>query len=171
MPVAKQILLQFARGNIGQLTYIEAATWEYAAAARRLSGVIRRRDGREAERSDESGVAKCGDARDAFGGRGEHDDAVGQVAEPHAGLGRGHPDLRADWPGLTRKNGRGAHIAMMPAARQTRASRAIRWLSIALSWDTARRFRTTDMLIRDVPDDVIAALDNRASRLGLSRSE
>ncbi len=29
----------------------------------------------------------------------------------------------------------------------------------------------TDVLIRDVPDDVIAALDNRASRLGLSRSE
>jgi plasmid stability protein len=29
----------------------------------------------------------------------------------------------------------------------------------------------TDMLIRDVPDDVIAAVDARASRLGLSRSE
>jgi plasmid stability protein len=29
----------------------------------------------------------------------------------------------------------------------------------------------TDMLIRDVPDDVIAALDSHASRLGLSRSE
>jgi plasmid stability protein len=29
----------------------------------------------------------------------------------------------------------------------------------------------TDMLIRDVPDDVIAALDTRAGRLGLSRSE
>jgi hypothetical protein len=29
----------------------------------------------------------------------------------------------------------------------------------------------TDMLIRDVPDDVIAAVDDRASRLGLSRSE
>lgn len=29
----------------------------------------------------------------------------------------------------------------------------------------------TDMLIRDVPDDVIARLDARASRLGLSRSE
>ena len=29
----------------------------------------------------------------------------------------------------------------------------------------------TDMLIRDVPDDVIATLDARASRLGLSRSE
>lgn len=28
-----------------------------------------------------------------------------------------------------------------------------------------------DMLIRDVPDDVIAAVDARASRLGLSRSE
>jgi hypothetical protein len=30
---------------------------------------------------------------------------------------------------------------------------------------------TTDMLIRDVPDDVIAALDAHAGRLGLSRSE
>jgi Ribbon-helix-helix protein, copG family len=29
----------------------------------------------------------------------------------------------------------------------------------------------TDMLIRDVPDDVIAALDEHAGRLGLSRSE
>lgn len=29
----------------------------------------------------------------------------------------------------------------------------------------------TDMLIRDVPDDVVAALDARAQRLGLSRSE
>jgi plasmid stability protein len=28
-----------------------------------------------------------------------------------------------------------------------------------------------DLLIRDVPDDVIAAVDARASRLGLSRSE
>ena len=29
----------------------------------------------------------------------------------------------------------------------------------------------TDMLIRDVPDDVLAAVDARAGRLGLSRSE
>jgi hypothetical protein len=29
----------------------------------------------------------------------------------------------------------------------------------------------TDVLIRDVPDDVIAALDSHASRLGLSRTE
>lgn len=29
----------------------------------------------------------------------------------------------------------------------------------------------TDMLIRDVPDEVIAAVDTHASRLGLSRSE
>ena len=29
----------------------------------------------------------------------------------------------------------------------------------------------TDMLIRDVPEDVVAAVDARASRLGLSRSE
>lgn len=30
---------------------------------------------------------------------------------------------------------------------------------------------TTDVLIRDVPDNVIAALDAHAARLGLSRSE
>jgi len=29
----------------------------------------------------------------------------------------------------------------------------------------------TDMLIRDVPDDVAAAIDARAGRMGLSRSE
>ncbi len=29
----------------------------------------------------------------------------------------------------------------------------------------------TDILVRDVPDDVITAIDARASRLGLSRSE
>ena len=29
----------------------------------------------------------------------------------------------------------------------------------------------TDVLIRDVPDDVIAALDTHAAHLGLSRSE
>jgi Ribbon-helix-helix protein, copG family len=29
----------------------------------------------------------------------------------------------------------------------------------------------TDMLIRDVPDEVIAAIDAQAGRLGLSRSE
>ncbi|MGL5859191.1 MAG: type II toxin-antitoxin system VapB family antitoxin [Angustibacter sp.] len=29
----------------------------------------------------------------------------------------------------------------------------------------------TDLLVRDVPDDVVAALDARAARLGLSRSQ
>jgi plasmid stability protein len=29
----------------------------------------------------------------------------------------------------------------------------------------------TDVLVRDVPDDVVAALDERAAKLGLSRSE
>lgn len=29
----------------------------------------------------------------------------------------------------------------------------------------------TDILIRDVPDDVVAAIDARARRVGLSRSE
>ena len=40
----------------------------------------------------------------------------------------------------------------------------------ALSCDI-READMTDMLIRDVPDDVIAALDAHAGRLGLSRSE
>lgn len=31
--------------------------------------------------------------------------------------------------------------------------------------------RMTDMLIRDVPDEVVAAVDAHAGRLGLSRSE
>ena len=39
-----------------------------------------------------------------------------------------------------------------------------------LSWDI-KEVEMTDMLIRDVPDDVIAALDAHAGRLGLSRSE
>jgi Ribbon-helix-helix protein, copG family len=42
--------------------------------------------------------------------------------------------------------------------------------SRALSCDI-REVDTTDVLIRDVPDDVIAALDAHAGRLGLSRSE
>ena len=29
----------------------------------------------------------------------------------------------------------------------------------------------TDLLIRDVPDDVVAAIDTNANRLGLSRTE
>jgi hypothetical protein len=29
----------------------------------------------------------------------------------------------------------------------------------------------TDVLIRDVPDDIVAAIDTNAGRLGLSRSE
>ncbi len=29
----------------------------------------------------------------------------------------------------------------------------------------------TDLLIRDVPDDVLAAIDTKAQRLGVSRSE
>ena len=42
--------------------------------------------------------------------------------------------------------------------------------SHALSYDI-KEVDMTDMLIRDVPDDVIAALDAHAGRLGLSRSE
>jgi hypothetical protein len=34
-----------------------------------------------------------------------------------------------------------------------------------------REVGVTDVLIRDVPDDVIAAVDANAGRLGLSRSE
>jgi plasmid stability protein len=42
---------------------------------------------------------------------------------------------------------------------------------ITLSWDITWRRKMTDVLIRDVPEDVIAALDAHAARLGLSRSE
>jgi hypothetical protein len=42
---------------------------------------------------------------------------------------------------------------------------------VVISLDITREVRMTDVLIRDVPDDVIAALDAHASRLGLSRSE
>jgi hypothetical protein len=38
-------------------------------------------------------------------------------------------------------------------------------------WQYGLEAGMTDMLIRDVPDDVIAALDAHAGRLGLSRSE
>jgi Ribbon-helix-helix protein, copG family len=48
--------------------------------------------------------------------------------------------------------------------------RAARYHGISLSWDI-KEAEMTDMLIRDVPDDVIAALDAHAGRLGLSRSE
>ena len=41
---------------------------------------------------------------------------------------------------------------------------------LPLSWDI-KEVDMTDVLIRDVPDDVIAALDAHAGRLGLSRSE
>jgi len=43
--------------------------------------------------------------------------------------------------------------------------------AIALSWDITWEAKMTDVLIRDVPDEVIAALDAHAGRLGLSRSE
>jgi|ERR1022692_1336954 hypothetical protein len=42
--------------------------------------------------------------------------------------------------------------------------------STALSLDITE-VKMTDMLIRDVPDDVVAAVDAHAGRLGLSRSE
>lgn len=42
---------------------------------------------------------------------------------------------------------------------------------LALSLDIIGGIPVTDVLVRDVPDDVVAALDARASRLGLSRSE
>jgi hypothetical protein len=40
----------------------------------------------------------------------------------------------------------------------------------ALSWDI-KEAEMTDMLIRDIPDEVIAGLDAHAGRLGISRSE
>jgi plasmid stability protein len=40
-----------------------------------------------------------------------------------------------------------------------------------LSSDITGGGDVTDILIRDVPEDVVAALDARAARLGVSRSE
>jgi Ribbon-helix-helix protein, copG family len=34
-----------------------------------------------------------------------------------------------------------------------------------------RRHAVADLLVRDVPDDVLAAIDEKARRLGLSRAE
>jgi plasmid stability protein len=42
---------------------------------------------------------------------------------------------------------------------------------MALTCDIAGGAGMTDVLVRDVPDDVVAALDARAARLGLSRSQ
>jgi len=42
---------------------------------------------------------------------------------------------------------------------------------VALSCDIREVPEMTDVLVRDVPDDVVAALEARAARLGLSRSE
>jgi plasmid stability protein len=43
------------------------------------------------------------------------------------------------------------------------------------AWDAIMGYHLealmTDVLVRDVPDDVVAALDAHAARLGLSRSE
>jgi hypothetical protein len=41
----------------------------------------------------------------------------------------------------------------------------------AISRDTTEETAMTDMLRRDVPNDVIAAVETHALRLGLSRSE
>ena len=40
-----------------------------------------------------------------------------------------------------------------------------------IAWDITRWNDMTDILIRDIPDDVIAAIDARAKRVGLSRTE
>jgi hypothetical protein len=44
-------------------------------------------------------------------------------------------------------------------------------LNKVLSCDIARMSSMTDILIRDVPDDVLAAIDAKARRVGLSRAE
>jgi hypothetical protein len=60
-------------------------------------------------------------------------------------------------------------------SRASYADRACSAPSGAATWRAIMGYRwevgMTDMLIRDVPDDVVAAVDARAARLGLSRSE
>jgi hypothetical protein len=40
-----------------------------------------------------------------------------------------------------------------------------------ISWDITSEEAAMDVLLRDVPEDVVAAIDAEAARLGLSRSE
>jgi hypothetical protein len=56
-------------------------------------------------------------------------------------------------------------IAALPVSRTGDAARLRRYHRIS------REVEMADVLIRDVPEDVIAALDAHAGRLGLSRSE
>jgi hypothetical protein len=56
------------------------------------------------------------------------------------------------------------------AARQHQLGVILARAGVTLSWDITE-VEMTDMLIRDIPDEVIAGLDAHARRLGLSRSE
>ena len=89
---------------------------------------------------------------------------------PHQSLGH-QPRHRPDHPEHP------AIVTIRPCRRVRRKRRRVAGTarngapaSGALSCDI-REVDVTDVLIRDVPDDVIAALDARAGRLGLSRSE
>ncbi|MGH3813736.1 MAG: type II toxin-antitoxin system VapB family antitoxin [Pseudonocardiaceae bacterium] len=42
---------------------------------------------------------------------------------------------------------------------------------VVISCDISRRCWVPDVLIRDVPDGVVAAIDSRAAQLGMSRNE
>jgi plasmid stability protein len=57
------------------------------------------------------------------------------------------------------------------SAGDHRVTGAIGDSCVTLSCDIEEVAEMTDVLVRDVPDDVVAALEARAARLGLSRSE
>jgi hypothetical protein len=83
------------------------------------------------------------------------------IAHSPAGAGRSPATLQR-----ARQPGRGA-----PAAGPVAPGRRARRPTPARYHGISKEAAMTDMLIRDVPDNVIAAIDAHASRLGLSRSE
>jgi hypothetical protein len=79
------------------------------------------------------------------------------------------PGSARESPG--RRQGALASVQRAPAAGKARRRHARRPAGRAIMGYHEEAMLMTDMLIRDVPDDVIATLDARATRLGLSRSE
>jgi uncharacterized alpha-E superfamily protein len=83
---------------------------------------------------------------------------------------------RVDDPaGLIRGAGQSHHSpvgGLTPAARRLPIRSAYRYLvTVVISCDITTGGAMSDVLIRDIPDDVLAALDLLAAKLGLSRTE
>jgi hypothetical protein len=70
-------------------------------------------------------------------------------------------------PGIVPRGG-----GSMPWAPGPAACKALSQVAVSLiSSDITGGEHMPDVLVRDIPDDVLAALDARAGRVGLSRSE